>query len=196
MSKRRLGAVSEQVVPAALMRQTTHRRMKMQMKDNPGCKRAVESLAEYVVHDMRQLLKASLADLTDDDQLVSPPTSVLEGEMDASNSALIEMLLDAHLTEYCDMFEQLLVENLKAKLINEEGQFWVFGEDLASAMVGPFASKQDAEKHIEFCRARGDGAEMRVVETLDDYNDLIARKDPMLLLPEEDPMFRKFSWDG
>ena len=34
--------------------------------------------------------------------------------------------------------------------------FWVYGEDLVSGLVGPFATAGEANVHIGFCRDRGD----------------------------------------
>ncbi len=40
---------------------------------------------------------------------------------------------------------------------------YVYAEDLASALIGPFANVAEAEAHIAFCAARGDAADACVV---------------------------------
>ena len=36
--------------------------------------------------------------------------------------------------------------------------FYIHGEDFCQGLVGPFATREDAEAHIEFQRARGDAS--------------------------------------
>lgn len=56
----------------------------------------------------------------------------------------------------------------------------VFAELYLTAYVGPFASMEEVEAHLEFCRARGDAAEYRGTVP-------VPPEDPMLLLtPGED----------
>ncbi len=43
--------------------------------------------------------------------------------------------------------------------------YYVYAEDLASALIGPFHQQSVAETHIIYCQRRGDGAEMRVVDS-------------------------------
>lgn len=40
---------------------------------------------------------------------------------------------------------------------------FVYAEDFAGALIGPFDDTDAANDHIEFCRKRGDGAEARIV---------------------------------
>jgi hypothetical protein len=40
---------------------------------------------------------------------------------------------------------------------------YIYAEDFVGALVGPFDSEDDANTHIQLCKERGDGAEMRVV---------------------------------
>lgn len=42
--------------------------------------------------------------------------------------------------------------------------FWLFGEDLVSGLVGPFASRADADAHRAFAESRGDADPGRVVD--------------------------------
>jgi hypothetical protein len=63
--------------------------------------------------------------------------------------------------------------------------FYIFGEDLASALVGPFLTREEAEQHLKFCADRGDGARSEVI------SGFVARKIDernigIYLTPEED----------
>lgn len=37
--------------------------------------------------------------------------------------------------------------------------YWVYAEDLVSALIGPFDNRAEAEAHVEFCAERGDASE-------------------------------------
>lgn len=41
--------------------------------------------------------------------------------------------------------------------------YWLYAEDLARALIGPFESKESAQEHIEFCRRRGDADPGKIV---------------------------------
>jgi hypothetical protein len=62
--------------------------------------------------------------------------------------------------------------------------FYVFAEDLVGALIGPFATVTDAQAHIAFCEARGDGAEMCVVadDEVAELGDRVAYR----LTPDQD----------
>lgn len=45
--------------------------------------------------------------------------------------------------------------------------FWLYGEDLASGLVGPFSSREAAEEHRAFCEQRGDADPGTVVPAED-----------------------------
>lgn len=64
--------------------------------------------------------------------------------------------------------------------------FFVFGEDFASCLVGPFASREEAEAHLDWCKnVRGDGATMEVVSQF-----IGERLSPdMTATPEQDRAF-------
>lgn len=59
---------------------------------------------------------------------------------------------------------------------------WVRAEDLVVAFVGPFASRAEAEAHVEFCKARGDGAVFEIRERIEEG----PTADDWTLTPEED----------
>jgi hypothetical protein len=42
-------------------------------------------------------------------------------------------------------------------------KFFIFGEDYAAAIVGPYESRSAAAAHVRMAKKRGDGAENRVV---------------------------------
>lgn len=61
---------------------------------------------------------------------------------------------------------------------------WIYAEDLVGALVGPFTSNEAAEAHMEFCRERGDAAEMKIVTDTSAYP-----ADTMRMTPQEDKDF-------
>jgi hypothetical protein len=64
-------------------------------------------------------------------------------------------------------------------------RMYVFGEDMASALVGPFDTREEAQAHVAFCEARGDGARHEVISSF-----IAARLDPasvhLQMTPDED----------
>lgn len=42
--------------------------------------------------------------------------------------------------------------------------WWIRAEDLILALVGPFDTEAQAQDHVRFCEARGDGATMVVFQ--------------------------------
>lgn len=65
--------------------------------------------------------------------------------------------------------------------------FFLFGSDLAFALIGPFASVADAEAHAAFCVARGDAAILRVVGSAE--ADAVRPDCGVVLTPEADRAF-------
>lgn len=60
--------------------------------------------------------------------------------------------------------------------------FWVRGEDMVVGFVGPFETLADAEAHVAFCVARGDGSTMSV-------SDVAPGADEFVQTPEADRAF-------
>jgi hypothetical protein len=46
------------------------------------------------------------------------------------------------------------------KKVNE---IFIYSEDLASALIGPFANREEAQAHLKFCEERGDGARSEII---------------------------------
>lgn len=66
-------------------------------------------------------------------------------------------------------------------------KFYVYAEDLASALIGPFDDRAAAEAHVVFLAERGDAAEGRVVTEA----EAAAMEEPgMRLTPDEDRDWR------
>lgn len=68
-----------------------------------------------------------------------------------------------------------------------KGPWFVFGEDPAAGLIGPFSTPTEAAEHVRFCKQRGDSAENRVVNGEEaaklrkDYGSVMIE-----LTPEED----------
>ena len=53
--------------------------------------------------------------------------------------------------------------------------YFIYASDLVSVLVGPFSCWSDATAHVEFCDARGDAADMKVIDAAtaeESYADL------------------------
>lgn len=66
--------------------------------------------------------------------------------------------------------------------------FYVYSEDLAAGLVGPFLTRQQAEAHVAFCRIRGD-ADPGTVLTWQEAGAKLANPGMMLLSPEADRVY-------
>lgn len=68
-------------------------------------------------------------------------------------------------------------------------KYYILADDLASAVIGPFDNSDMAEAHIEFCRQRGDSAEMEVASETFAYKWAIEHN-ALQMTAEEDHMFK------
>ncbi len=64
-------------------------------------------------------------------------------------------------------------------------KYFVYGEDMAAALVGPFQTVEAALAHVSFCEARGDADPGRVVDEVEaeSFGDIFR------MTPEDDRVF-------
>lgn len=41
--------------------------------------------------------------------------------------------------------------------------YYIYAEDFVAALIGPFLTMDAAERHVEFCKKRGDAATMKIL---------------------------------
>lgn len=65
-------------------------------------------------------------------------------------------------------------------------KYYIYAEDLCSALIGPFDTKEDAEAHVKFCKERGDCATMDILTADEADRGSKMQEIGMRLTPEED----------
>ena len=64
--------------------------------------------------------------------------------------------------------------------------WYLYCEDFAAAVVGPFDDRESAEDHIRYCERRGDGATMQVVTEQEAHDLADEHPNCVWMTPTED----------
>lgn len=65
-------------------------------------------------------------------------------------------------------------------------QYYIYAEDLASGLIGPFESENAAHNHVTFCRMRGDADPGAVITATEAWNLRREGRVDMEMTPEQD----------